>query len=208
MTENLTLPTDLINIAGSEKQDFAIKADRTQPLKNSLSAILMGIGWTAFTSILGLIVVGPIFQGQEVHFETNGVPTVAGPGNLGPIIGPALFIIGFILIGLLILAFGVYSLFKKGGYFIGTPTRLINYQNGKIRSIDWEQFSGDIEINNHPTKGDISLQLRTGKMVSSKNNSDKYVPDTIHISGIPNTLEIGQICRQRIKENDPTPASS
>jgi hypothetical protein len=35
---------------------------------------------------------------------------------------------------------------KKGGYFVGTQVRLIHYQKGIIRSIDWEQFSGDIEV--------------------------------------------------------------
>jgi len=103
------------------------------------------------------------------------------------------------------LGYGIYSLFKKGGYFVGTPLRMISYQNGTVRSIDWEQFSGDIEVNGNEVSGNISLQMRTGKMVSSKNNRNRYVPDTIYISGIPNVYQVEQICRKRIKENDPTP---
>jgi hypothetical protein len=48
--------------------------------------------------------------------------------------------------------------------------------------------------------------MRTGKMVSSKSGPDRYVPDVVYLSGIPNVSEIEQICRRRIKENDPTPA--
>ena len=39
----------------------------------------------------------------------------------------------------------------------------------------------------------------------SKSNS--YVPDIIFISGIPGVYDIEQICRKRIKENDPTPST-
>jgi len=99
-------------------------------------------------------------------------------------------------------------LFKKGGYFVGTPTRLVHFSNGTIRSIDWEQFSGDIEVGGNEEKGNISLGLRTGKMVSQKNGPDRYVPDTIYISGIPEAFRIEQLCRIRIKENDPTPSQA
>ena len=64
---------------------------------------------------------------------------------------------------------GTSLIFKKGGYFVGTPTRLVRYQNGNIRSIDWEQFSGDIEVSGRDPKGNISLQMRTGRVVRTKN---------------------------------------
>jgi len=207
MNENIILPQDLSTVVGSENKNFAVKGDRTQPLKKSLSLILFSFLWLTLTSIFVLTFLGPIFQGKEVHFTSNGVPTVAGPGNLGPILIPALIIGLFILIGMGMLGFGLYLLFKKGGYFVGTPTRLIHYQKGKIRSIDWEQFSGDIEINGNAQKGNISLRMRTGKMISKKNRPNRYVPDVVYISGIPNVFEIEQICRKRIKENDPTPST-
>lgn len=204
MIENIILPQDLSVAIGSENKDFAVKAHHAQPLKKSFSIIIFGTVWLAFSSIFVFAFLGPIFQGKEIHFTSNGVPTIAGPGNLSPIIMPALIIGIFVLIGIGILGSGIYSLLKKGGYFVGTPTRLVNYQKGNIRSIDWEQFSGDIEVSGNNQKGNISLQMRTGKMVSSKHGSDRYVPDVIYISGIPNVFEIEQICRKRIKENDPT----
>jgi len=205
MVENTRLPEALSSIIGSESKDFAIKAGRAQPRKISLSIILFGIAWTAFTSIFVVVFLGPLFVGKEVHFESNGVPTVASPDNLGPILVPALIIGLFVVIGIGMISFGIYSMSKKGGYFVGTPLRLVHYHKGNIRSIDWEQFSGDIELKGNRQKGNISLQMRTGKMVSRKNGPDKYVPEVIYISEIPYVFEIEKICRARIKENDPTP---
>jgi len=170
--------------------------------------ILFGTANAEFYCIFVFAFLGPLFQGKEVHFESNGVPTVASPNNLGPIIMPTIIIGIFVLIGIGMLFWGIYSIFKKGGYFVGTPTRLVHFQNGNIRSIDWEQFSGDIEVSGNAQKGNISLQMRTGKMVSRKNGPDRYVPDVIYISEIPNVFNVEQICRRRIKENDPTPSTT
>lgn len=205
MIKNTRLPEELSSVVGSENKDFAMKAGRAQPLKKSFYLVLFGFAWTAFTSIFVITFLGPLFLGNEVHFESNGVPTVASPDNLSPILVPALIIGLFVLIGIGMLSFGIYSMFKKGGYFVGTPTRIIHYHSGKIRSIDWEQFSGDIELSGNRLKGNISLQMRTGKMVSRKNGPDRYVPHVIYISEIPYVFEIEEICRRRIKENDPTP---
>ena len=204
----IRMPQVLSSVIGSERKDFTVKAGRAQPLRTSISVILFGTFWTAFTSIFVITFLGPLFVGKEVHFESNGVPTVASPDNLGPILVPAIIIGFFVLIGIGLLSWGIRLLNKKGGYFVGTPTRLVHYQNGKIRSIDWEQFSGDIEIRGNRQKGNISLQMRTGRMVSRKNGPDRYVPDVIYISEIPDAFEIEKICRKRIKENDPTPPNT
>jgi hypothetical protein len=208
MTENITLPPDLNAAIGSEKKDFAVKAGLAQPRKNSISIILFGVVWTAITSIFVFSFLGPLLQGEEVHYELNGVPTVASPDDLDSILMPGIIIAIFVLIGISMLSWGIYSLFKKGGYFVGTPIRLVHFQNGNIRSIDWEQFSGEIELNGNANKGNISLQMRTGRMVSRKNGPDEYVPDVIYMLEIPNVFEVEQICRRRIKENDPTPPTA
>ena len=202
------LPQVMSSNVGSERKDFAVKAGRAQPLRKSIAVILFGTFWTAFTSIFVITFLGPLFVGKEVHFESNGVPTVASPDNLEPILVPAIFIGIFVLIGIGLLSWGIRLSLKKGGYFVGTPTRLVHYQKGKLRSIDWEQFTGYIEVSGNRQKGNISLQMRTGRMVSRKNGPDRYVPDVIYISEIPNAFEIEEVCRKRIKENDPTPPNT
>lgn len=205
--ENTILPQELSSYIGSENKDFAVKAGRAQPLKNSFFNILFATVWTVFTSIFVSAFLGPLFQGKEIHFKLNGVPTVAGPENLAPILIPAIIIGIFVLVGVGMLFWSIYSIFKKGGYFVGTPTRLVHFHRGNIRSMDWEQFSGDTKVGGNAQKGNISLQMRTGKMVNRKNGPDRYIPEVIYISEIQNVFEIEQICRKRIKENDPTPAT-
>jgi hypothetical protein len=184
MLEAISLPEGLIKAIGSESKDFAVEASHAKPVKNSLGMIIFGVLWLAFTSIFVITFIGPLLRGKEVEFTSNGVPVVAGPGNLEPITLPAVIIGIFALVGVGLLAIGLYSLFKQGGYFVGTPTRLKNYHKGNYRSIDWEQFSGDIEVRGNNQKGTITLGMRTGKMVSRKNGPDRYVPDMYYMSGI------------------------
>lgn len=205
MLENISLPEKLLEYIGSENKDFAVKAGRAYPFKTSLFLILFGSFWLVFTSIFFIAFFGPLLKGREVEFLVNDVPVVAGPGNMGELIVPALVIGLFIIVGLAVLGSGLYLVFKKGGYFVGTPTRLISFNRDNYRSIDWEQFSGDIKVSGSEKKGNITLGMRTGRMVSNKNGPDRYVPDELFISHIPNIHEVEQVCRKRIKENDPTP---
>lgn len=199
-----SLPTDLKSVIGTEKIDFSILAKRKEPLNKSLGIIAFGIIWSAFISIFVIAFLGPLFKGEEVHFKVNDEPTTASWDNFEPMLVPSLIIGLFVVVGIAILISGFYSLFQKGGYFVGTTNRLIHYRKGTITTYDWEQFSGNMEINSK--KEDLSMELRTGKMVSRKNESDKYVPNVLYISSVANILEIEKICRNRIKENDPTPA--
>ncbi len=200
------LPAELESVTGKEKIEFSVFAKRYQPVKKSLGIIFFGICWIAFTSIFVVAFLGPLLAGKEVHFKANGVPTTGSWENFEPVLVPALIIGLFVLIGTGILLSGFYSLLKKGGYFVGTATRLLRYRKGNISTYDWEQFTGNMEMNNR--KGDISLQLRSGKMVRRKNRPAEFVPDVVYISGVPDVLEIEKICRKRIKENDPTPQMS
>jgi hypothetical protein len=203
--KNELLPKDLSSYISSESSDFIVKANRIKPLSQSLSTVFFGIFWTTFSSIFALIFLVPLLQGKEVSFESNGVPVVASPDNLEPILVPAIIIGLFLLIGIGILSWGIRSIFMKGGYFVGTPTRLIWFRSGDIRSIDWEQFSGDIRARGNSKKGSIDLQMRTGAMIRSKDGPDRYVPEVIYMTEIPNVFDVEKMCRRRIKENDPTP---
>lgn len=203
------IPPEINTILGGESQDFIVKANRNVPLKNALPSLIFGLIWLTITSsVLFFAFLRPILMGKELHITINDVPTVISPGNLKPLIFPASMMGIFVLIGISMLIYGIYSLLAKGAWHIGTPKRLIIYRKNKVRSIDWEQFSGDIEISGNNDKGNISLRMRTGKMVSRKNAPNQYVPDIIYISEIPNAFAVEQICRKRIKENDPTPANT
>ena len=199
------LPTELKSVIGTEKIDFSVFAKRNKPVGRSIGLIFFGTFWSAITSIFVVAFFGPLFKGEEVHFTVNNTPTTGSLENMEAMLVPALIIGLFVLVGIGILLWGIYSFFQKGGYFVGTASRLLRYNKGTVYSFDWEQFSGNMKIN--IKKGDITLELRTGKMINRKNSPAQYVPDVIYISGVPNVLEVEKICRKRIKENDPTPAN-
>ncbi|TDP02093.1 hypothetical protein [Flavobacterium sp. 245] len=203
----LELPTDLKKQIENEIIDFSIKAARKYPLSKSLGGLLIGILMCAFMSLFIYGFFGPLFKNEESHFESNGVPVTASLDDLGELIVPGGIICLLTLAGIYVILNSIYSLFQKGGYFVGTETRLIQFQNGKTVSTDWEQFTGNVKINAKNNSGNLEFELRTGKMESQKNKPDKFVPDIIYVSGIENVYDIEKKCRIRIKENDPTPAT-
>jgi hypothetical protein len=200
------LPRELESVVGTEKVDFSVFAKRKKPVSQSIGLIFFGIFWLAITSIFVAAFFGPLLKGEEIHFSVNEIPTTGNLEVPQSILVPALIIGVFVMVGIGVLLGGFYSFFQKGGYFVGTASRLLHYNKRNISVFDWEQFSGNMKIN--IKRGDMILQLRTGQMVSSKNSSNRYVPDILYISGVFNILEIEKICRKRIKENDPTPANS
>ncbi len=198
------LPRDLKTVIGNETIDFSVFSKRKQPKKHSYSIILFSIVWLILPLIGAVAFFKPLFEGKDVNFSVNDVPTTANLDNIEPMLVPGVFLSLFVTIGIGMLIWGIVSLYKKGGYFVGTKTRLINYNNGTIKYYDWEQFTGNVELN--ISKNNISLEMRRGKMKHRENGPDKFVPEIIHLSGIENLLTVEQICRKRIKENDPTPA--
>jgi len=128
---NAPLPRVLSDSLGSERKDFAVEAGRAKPLIQSLGVIFFGTFWTGFTCVFIGIVLGPLFVGKETQFELNGVPTVAGPGNLESIIVPAIFLGVFLIIGILLLVWGFYSMFRRGGVFCGHSIAINTIPEGK-----------------------------------------------------------------------------
>ena len=204
MTEQINLPEELNISLASESRDFAVKGRRAKPIGSSLSQIIFGLVWLGFI----LFFISFFFD----SFSLGGFKQIISEindANEGSAQKPGIFIVilmsVFVLIGLYMLFGGVFSLLKRGGYFVGTPTRLVRFNKGKMMSADWEQFTGNIEVQGNNNRGTITLEMRTGHITSGK--SSRYVPDIVYISGVPDVYEIEQICRKRIKENDPTPAT-
>jgi len=205
---NLNIPIELRNVIDSEQTDFIVKSSRNYPKKKGITLLFFSLFWNAFVSIFVIAFIIPVIKGEEVHFKSNDVPTSGSLDNWEPILVPSLIIGLFVLVGIGMLIGALVQLMQKGGYFVGTETRLIKYRNGQIIAKDWEQFSGNIKMKNKSGLGDLELELRTGKMKSRDKGSDRFVPDIIYISGVKNVFEIEKKCRIRIKENDPTPKTT
>lgn len=135
-------PYEIWKSLGGEKPDFMVHAAHPAPFKSSLGLLAFAVIWLGFSSIFFFAFLGPVFMGQEVHFKTNGVPTVAGPENLGPLMMPGIIIGIFMLIGIGMLGWALYMMFGQGSWFAETAARLIEYKPNKLKSCDWEQFNG------------------------------------------------------------------
>ena len=207
MDQNM-LPPELLSALNGEKKDFAVKADRAVSRANATTLIGMAIFWNGFISIFWIAFFGPLFQGKEVHITVNGTPKVASLHNLEPMIIPAVVIGIFTLIGVALLYGAVNALRQPGPWFAGAETRLIVLAKGLVQSYDWENFTGVTAVRGTNEKAEIMLELRAGHMVSRKNGPSQFVPDKIYMVDIPNAFAIEQMCRKRIKENDPTPPAT
>lgn len=201
MIENASLPTELIGITDGEKQDFVIKAKYSALRRNAKFFLIFGLFWLTLTSLFVYSTIGQIIAGKTIHYRVNKVPHTANLSNLGEMNTEFVVLGVFSLIGIGLLSFGVYSFVKKGGYFVATPTRLISYESGMIRSMNWDQFTGNSSVIENGLKGRISLELKTGKY-QTRNKHEQYVPDVVYIIGIQNAIEVEQLCRKRIIENN------
>ncbi|MEK7538597.1 MAG: hypothetical protein AAB552_02030 [Patescibacteria group bacterium] len=199
-----TAPKAIHDLLGGEAPDFIVKSKRAFPSKKSFYELGFGTFWLGFTSIFVYAFLGPVLLGKEVHFTANGVATVAGPDNLGPLIFPILIIGLFVLVGVGIVGHGLYLLRAKGAWYAGTAKKLVIYKKNKNRTISWEQFAGDVEMVGDSSKGGIALQMRTGAMVNQGKSGSRYVPDTLYIVSIKNASQVAQTLRKRIEENAPT----
>lgn len=201
MENNVILPPDLKTIVDSEKVDFSIRSKRNDTLKNALFYIFAGILVTVIISFLLNHMIRPVLTGGEYHMKVNGVDTTSTSTDFMRMVVPVCLLLLFLYAGIKLFIMGLKIIFQTGGYYIGTPQRMIRYYKGKVNSYDWEQFSGVITTKSK--SGQITLDLKTGKMEAKKNKGNVFVPDTLFMSGLKNVSEIERICTMRIKENAP-----
>lgn len=193
--ELVELPRELNDAVGPETRDFAVKAGSLKPFRKSLPAIIGGFVWMGFFSLLFFGIFGLDIQ----EMIANGAT-----GN--ETINQAYYLLGFIgifyVIGLIIIGKALLPLIRRGGYYVGTPDRLIHYRKGNIRSIDWEQFTGDMKVRGNDGKGTLSMSLKTGT-IKRRKGGHYFTPEVIFITAIPNVSDIEKMVRKRLSENSP-----
>jgi hypothetical protein len=202
MLQSHELPEELNISLGSENREFAVKGTFAQPVIASVFNILFGVGWIGFTSLLMSFFIEPDFLKYAIQEFTSSEAAGTGEGDKIYYVFIIVFFGIFLSIGFYMFFKGVFSMFRSGGYFVGTPTRLVHFRKGKLKSCDWEQFTYDILVKGNNKKGNITLVMKTGSIVRGKSSS-RFVPDYIYMLGIEGALDIEQICRRRIRENDP-----
>lgn len=189
--DSIELPPILSSEIGSESYDFAVKAGPTRPFRRYLPGIAFGFLLVIITGIFAII------------FMQSGKTTDKGAGSDTVMI---LLLGFFMLFGIVLIVSGILRSFQRGGYFAGTPKRLIYSRKGKLSSWDWQKFTGETLVTGNEKKGTILLVMRTGDVVSKGKTGTRYVPDQLYITAISDVFEVERMIRRRIKENDPTPA--
>ncbi len=192
------LPIELHKSIGDEEIDFIVFAKRRLPRTFSYRIVLFGIIWLVFSSFITLIVVSTLLiESTNVQpIDKLGSLTLSGLISLGT---PGFIVMLFLLVGIAIVAGGVLLLFKKGGYFVGTENKIIRYLNGHTRYYNWDQFTGNVELNFK--KKNISLEMRKGSIISIDDLKNVLIRNYLHLSGIENAKEIDNKCRKRINES-------
>jgi hypothetical protein len=207
MIRTASIPQELYNLTRNESIDFIVEANKLYTRESTAFQLLSGLGFIGTAILLLSLIFLPIIFGNGFEITVNGVPQVATLDNLAPIQIMILGATGCFLLGVGMFASGIYKFKTKGGYFIGTPKRLIHYHKGSVRSVNWSEFTGDILVRKHKKQGDLYLKLKTGKLVKDKSQEIRrtvLVPDSIALVAIDNYNEVEAVCRRRINENDTT----
>ena len=188
------LPQVLTSLIASESCDFALKAGAKRPFMKCAGEIAFGL---LFTSLTLLFVF--IFLRSGNPAEANGASVLGSEKGL--------IVMGiFLIIGIILTVRGCIRAFSRGGYFVGTPKRLISYiKENKYSSFEWSRFAGDIQVKGNARKATIRLFMRPENL-SRAESEEAYIPGVIYMTSISDAHEIEKLIRKRIKENDPTPA--
>jgi hypothetical protein len=207
MNKHTHLPEKLEKVLDSEKRDFVVKSSREQPIRLALGQMFFGMVWMGGVTFFLWIFLGPFVQGLDEDFTWDPEILLSRMDN-NEVAVPVIVLGVFSLIGIGVFLGGFLLLFQRGGYYVGTAKRLLYYKNGRVRAMDWEQFTGNMEISGTDARGSLSLEMRTGRIVSQKGAvSEKFIPDVVYMHAIPDVYNIEKICRRRIRENDPTPSN-
>jgi hypothetical protein len=191
--EDTGLPEALRSVISSETYDFTLKAGHRRPFGRSFSQIIFGLIVTALTSVF-----------VYIYLQSGDTVNAGNPQDSGTMV--IILLSSFLIAGISILISGIFRAFSSGGYFVGTPKRLINFRRGKINSIGWHRFAGDILVRGNENKGTITLVMRPENLGPGESVSN-YVPSVVYITSVKDPLEVEGLIRRRIKENDPTPAT-
>jgi hypothetical protein len=186
MRDNL-IPPEIVQIIGREKAEFAVQARRAEPISFSVFFFVVSFVVLAIASIIFFAVVMPSIS-KSAGFTKSSI-------------GPLIFMTLLVLAGLLMFSVAIKYIVKKGGIFVGTESHLLHYNSGKLRSIEWKEFTGKIEVEGDNKKGSVTLELRSGRIIKKdKRNKtmEVFVPDTLLMCDIDNVFDIYKKCQDKI----------
>lgn len=203
MIKDIIIPEELLTAVASESKEFVVKSTHALPYGRPLSQVLFGISLIGLVTWFFSVIIGPIFTKDFVQSISANLGELKNQQNPDGAYGVLIVFSVFLVIGIVVIITGMIPLFKKGGYFIGTPSRIVKCKNGNLCSYKWDEFTGNIRVRGTDKRGSIILDKTTGYTRNSKSRS-YYVPYRVYMFGIQNIHEIEKICRLRISEHGPS----
>lgn len=194
-----TLPNELQNIIGTERIDFVAYAKRKNARPTSYAVFGFALLWFSISTFANYVFFKPLFIGQDIRMESEGEVITANLDNLEPAIVPGVVLIVFLIIGIILFVWGLRYLLKKGGYYVGTETRIINYLEGEVMYLGWDEFTGNIELDIN--KKSVVLELHSGETRRDKDGTEEFVHDKLYLIGIDNATLVEEMCKKRININ-------
>lgn len=197
------IPEILKQAIGNESTDFIIQTKRGTSVKGAVTLLIIGGFWTLINLIIDYSYLVQITSNKNMGLRFSDAlvsnQLVSQGSSLFDKIISGFAVSFFLLVGLIILGLGINSLLAKGSWFVGTPSRLISCKRNKIRSIDWREIKGGIDVKGDNNKGDVLIGLSSAFKdqwpVLSGNNF-------FYMLGIKDAFKIADVCRKRIKENN------
>lgn len=197
------IPDILRQTIGNENTDFVIRTKRGTSIKGAAFLIILGSLWTLINLLIFISFIIQITSQTDMGLSVSSVLSanqhVSLDSSLADKIKSGIGIGLFLVIGLVLLGLGINAFFAKGAWFVATPSRLISCRKNKIRSVDWREIKGGVDVSGDNDKGDVLIGLSSAfknqwPILSGGN--------FFYMIGIQDALKIADICRKRIEENN------
>ncbi|MFK8265288.1 hypothetical protein [Capnocytophaga cynodegmi] len=187
-----TIPQSLNYVINGENVEFFSFSRRSATWNNVILSFVMGL----IFSVVGVFVLDIemnlfAFLRGEYGEETN-IIALLSEGRLPVLVIGSLFS----LAGMWVFVSAIFMIFSEGGYFVGTPTRLIHYKKGDVKIYMWELFTDEIKVDIH--KSYIRFTLKIGKY-ERKDKTEVFVPYKVEVISAENVSKIERVARERIR---------
>ncbi|GIJ93722.1 hypothetical protein [Capnocytophaga stomatis] len=187
-----TIPRSLNYVINGENVEFLSFSQRSATWRNVIMSFIMGLIFSGVgVFVLDIEIDLLAFLRGEYGEETNIVKLLSD-GRLPVLVIGSLFS----FVGTWVFVSAIFMIFSKGGYFVGTPTRLIHYKKGDVKIYMWELFTDEIKVD--IDKNYIRFTLKIGKY-ERKDKTEVFVPYKVEIISAENISKIEKVARERIR---------
>ncbi|MDO6810613.1 hypothetical protein Q4603_18465 [Zobellia galactanivorans] len=202
MIENRPIPSELQSQLDGESICFFIKADKEKTTRDLWRVIRGGLFWIVVVGGIFTSMVYELVLGQPTNLNIGHNNLTVSPDDLSPLYGFFTFGAIFMLPGLVFVLLGMYGFSKEGGYFLGTPRRLLRCNSWKEYSAHhWSDFLSETNIFYTNSKGNLILTLKE-KLTTKKGK--KKGNKSVKMAEIDYAREINKFCLEKISHANKT----